>query len=90
VLSVGLGVCATTQDIPATLALPAFLQSYLANLVTAGVRLVLLGKTDGQLDIAEPEPAVLAVAAQAGCAMIHDLGSAGLMVDLGSALTRLT
>jgi urease accessory protein UreF len=55
VLSVGLGVCATTQDIPATLALPAFLQSYLANLVTAGVRLVPLGKTDGQLDIAEPE-----------------------------------
>jgi urease accessory protein len=84
-LSVVLGLRSATQDIPATLALPAFLQSYLANLVTAGVRLVPLGQTDGQLAIAELEPAVLAVAAQAGCATIHDLGSAGFMVDLASA-----
>jgi urease accessory protein len=72
VLSVVLGVQAARQDIPGTLALPAFLQSYLANLVTAGVRLVPLGQTDGQLGIAELEPAVLAVAAQAECATIHD------------------
>ena len=37
------------------LALPAFLQSYVANLVTAGVRLIPLGQTDGQLAIAELE-----------------------------------
>jgi len=85
VLSVVLGVRAATQDIPVTLALPAFLQSYLANLVTAGVRLVPLGQTDGQLAIAELEPAVLRVATQAGCAAIHDLGSTGFMVDLASA-----
>jgi len=85
VLSVVLGLRSATQHIPATLALPAFLQSYLANLVTAGVRLVPLGQTDGQLAIAELEPAVLAVAAQAGCGTIHDLGSAGFMVDLASA-----
>ena len=85
VLSVVLGVRAATEDIPATLALPAFLQSYLANLVTAGVRLVPLGQTDGQLGIAELEPAVLAVAAQAQQATIHDLGSAAFMVDLASA-----
>ena len=85
VLSVVLGVRAATQNIPATLALPAFLQSYLANLVTAGVRLVPLGQTDGQLAIAELEGAVLAVATQAGCATIHDLGSAAFMVDLASA-----
>ena len=85
VLSVVLGLRSATQHIPATLALPTFLQSYLANLVTAGVRLVPLGQTDGQLAIAELEPAVLAVAAQAGCATVHDLGSAGFMVDLASA-----
>jgi urease accessory protein len=85
VLSVVLGVRAATQDIPVTLALPAFLQSYLANLVTAGVRLVPLGQSDGQLAIAELEPAVLRVATQAGCAAIHDLGSTGFMVDLASA-----
>jgi len=86
VLSVVLGVRAAKQDIPATLALPAFLQSYVANLITAGVRLVPLGQTDGQLAIAELESAVLAVAAQAQQATIHDLGSVGFMVDLASAL----
>jgi len=85
VLSVVLGVRAAREKIPATLALPAFLQSYLANLVTAGVRLVPLGQTDGQLGIAELEGAVLAVTAQAGQATIHDLGSAAFMVDLASA-----
>ena len=85
VFSVVLGVRAARQDIPATLALPAFLQSYLANLVTAGVRLIPLGQTDGQLCIADLEPAVLAVAAQAERATIYDLGSATFMVDLASA-----
>jgi len=85
VLSVVLGIRAAKQDIPATLALPAFLQGYLANLVTAGVRLVPLGQTDGQLCIADLEPAVLAMAAEAEQATIHDLGSAAFMVDLASA-----
>ena len=83
-LSVILGVGAARQGIPANLALPAFLQSYLSNLVNAGVRLVPLGQTDGQLSIAELESAVLAVAAQAEEATTHDLGSAAFMVDLAS------
>ena len=85
VSSVVLGVRAARQDIPATLALPAFLQSYLANSITAGVRLVPLGQTDGQLAIAELEEAVLAVVSQAEQATIRDLGSAAFMVDLASA-----
>jgi urease accessory protein len=85
VASIVLGVRAAREKIPATLALPAFLQSYVANLITAGVRLIPLGQTDGQLGIAELEPAVLAVASQAEQATIHDLGSAAFMVDLASA-----
>ena len=85
VLSVVLGVRAAGEEIPVTLALPAFLQSYLANLITASVRLVPLGQTDGQLAIAELEPAVLAMTAQCEGATIHDLGSAAFMVDLASA-----
>lgn len=84
-LSVVLGIRAAKQGIPATLALPAFLQSYLANLVTAAVRLVPLGQTDGQLCIAELEPTVLAMAAEAERVTIRDLGSAAFMVDLASA-----
>jgi len=66
------------------LALPAFLQSYIANLATAGVRLVPLGQTDGQLAIAALEDAVLATSADAANATTSDLGSAGFMVDVAS------
>jgi urease accessory protein len=83
-LAVILGVRSARQGIPASLALPAFLQSYVANLVTAGVRLIPLGQTDGQFAIAELEDAVLAASAQAKDATIDDLGSAAFMVDLAS------
>jgi urease accessory protein len=82
-LVVVLGIRSARQRIPATLALPAFLQSYVANLVTAGIRLIPLGQTDGQLAIAQLEEAVLASSAQAERTTIH--GSAAFMVDLASA-----
>src|SRR5262245_20116653 len=85
-LAVVLGVCSARQGIPASLALPAFLQSYLANLVTAGVRLIPLGQTEGLLAIAELEEAVLVISAQAKQATVEDLGSAAFMVDLASAM----
>jgi urease accessory protein len=85
-LSVVLAVSAVTQDIPSTIALPCFLQSYLANLVAAGIRLVPLGQTDGQLTIAALEEAVLSASLEAEQTTIEDLGSAGFMVDLASAL----
>src|SRR5262249_23007689 len=64
-LSVVLGVRSARDGIPISLALPAFLQSYIANLVTAGVRLIPLGQTDGQRTIAVLEETVLAASAQA-------------------------
>jgi urease accessory protein len=83
-LAVILGARAAGLRVPYSLALPAFLQSYVANLVTAAVRLIPLGQTDGQLAIAELEQAVLAASAQAEHATIRDLGSAAFMVDLAS------
>jgi urease accessory protein len=83
-LAVVLGVRSARQDIPAELALPAFLQSYIANLVMAGVRLIPLGQTQGQLVVAELERAVLTASAHAQDAAIDDLGSAAFMVDLAS------
>ena len=83
-LAVVLGASAATQGVPASVALPAFLQAYLANLVTAGVRLIPLGQTEGQFAIAELEEAVLATSVAAKQATIDDLGSAALMVDLAS------
>src|SRR5580704_12302109 len=83
-LAVVLGVRSARESIPISLALPAFLQSYVANLVTAGVRLVPLGQTDGQLAIAGLEEAVITSSTQARNATIDDLGSAAFMVDLAS------
>ena len=83
-LAVILGASASRQGIPILLALPAFLQSWVANLVMAGVRLIPLGQTDGQLAIAELERAVLAVSTQCEDATLEDLGSAAYMVDLAS------
>ena len=82
--AVVLGVRSARQGIPLSLALPSFLQSFIANLVTAGVRLIPLGQTDGQLAIAALEQAVLAASEQAKDATIDDLGSAAFMVDLSS------
>jgi urease accessory protein len=83
-LAVVLGARAARQGIPSTLALAAFLQSHLANLVNAGVRLIPLGQTDGQLAISALERAVLLAGAQAETATVDDLGSAAFMVDLSS------
>jgi urease accessory protein len=83
-LAVVHGVALAKQGIPADLALPAFLQSYVANLVTAGVRLIPLGQTDGQRAIAALEEAELATTDEALTATIDDLGSAAFMVDLAS------
>jgi urease accessory protein len=83
-LAVVFGVRSATQGVPQNVALPAFLQSYVFNLVTAGIRLIPLGQTDGQLAIAELAEAVLAISPHAEKATIDDLGSAALMVDLAS------
>jgi urease accessory protein len=83
-LSVVLGISTASQGVPVQFALPAFLQSHIANFVTAGVRLIPLGQTNGQLAIASLEEAVLAASTRTKDATIDDLGSAAFMVDLAS------
>jgi urease accessory protein len=83
-VAVVLGVGSASLGIPARVALPAFLQSYIANLVIAGVRLIPLGQTDGQFAVAQLEESVTRTSVQAEDATIDDLGSAAFMVDLAS------
>jgi urease accessory protein len=79
-----LGARSASQGLAAEVALPAFLQSYVGNLVSAAVRLIPLGQTAGQLVIAELEAAVLATSLAARGCSIEDLGSAAFRVDLAS------
>jgi len=89
VLAVLLGARAAREQIGVEIALPAFLHSYVANLVSAGVRLVPLGQTDGQLAIAALEQAILTRSEIASRETVADLGSAGVMVELASIAHEL-
>jgi len=89
VSAVLLGAYSARERVPVGMALPAFLHSYVANLVTAGVRLVPLGQTDGQLAIASLEQAILSRSEVATRETVSDLGSAGLMVELASIAHEL-
>jgi urease accessory protein len=83
-LAVVIGARSARQGIPLKFALPAFLQSYIGNLVTAAVRLIPLGQTAGQLAVAELELAVLTASAQGEEDTLEDLGSAAFVLDLVS------
>jgi urease accessory protein len=80
-LAVVIGARSARQGIPLRFALPAFLHSYVGNLVTAAVRLIPLGQTAGQLAVAKLEPEVLAASAQAEEGTLADLGSAAFVLD---------
>ena len=61
--------------------LAAYLHAFAGNLVSAGVRLVPLGQTDGQLALAALEPAVAAAMAAALATPLDDVTSAAPLID---------
>ncbi len=65
-------------------ALAAYLQAVAANLVSAGVRLIPLGQTDGQRVLAALEPIVAATAARAYETPLDEVGTCTLRADLAS------
>jgi urease accessory protein len=82
---VAVAVAASGHGIALEAALAAFLQALAANWVSAGVRLVPLGQTDGQRVLAALEPVVAATAERAAAATLDDLASAAFRADLASA-----
>ena len=75
------GAVAAAHGVPLALLLPAYLQAFAANLISAAVRAVPLGQTDGQRALAAVEPIVAEVAVKAQDCPLDDLGTATLMVD---------
>jgi urease accessory protein len=57
----------------------------LANWVSAGLRLVPLGQTDGQRILAALENVVAQTAQRARAASLNDIGSAAFRADLAAA-----
>jgi urease accessory protein len=79
---VAVAVAAAGHDIPLGAALAAFLQALVANWVSAGVRLVPLGQTDGLRVVAALEPAVAATAQRALVTALDDMGASAFRADL--------
>lgn len=57
-LSVVVGVAAAGHKLPLSASLHGYLHAFAANLVSAGVRLIPLGQTDGQRIVAALEPVI--------------------------------
>jgi urease accessory protein len=83
---VAVGVTAAGHGIALAPALRAFLHAVTANLISAGVRLVPLGQSDGQRVLAALEPVVEATAARALATPLEEVGSAAFRADLASLL----
>jgi urease accessory protein len=66
-------------------ALAALLQAVAANWVSAGVRLIPLGQSDGQRVLAALEPVVAATAQRALSTALDGIGSAAFRADIASA-----
>lgn len=83
VYSVAVGA-ACAGRVPLQPMLMAFCHAIAANLVSAGIRLVPLGQTDGQRAMAALRPIVAKVAGLAGAASLADLGGAAPCIELYS------
>jgi urease accessory protein len=82
---VAVAVAAAGHGVALQPALIAFLHALTANWVSAGVRLVPLGQTDGQRALAALEPVVTQTAQRAIASKLDDIGSAAFRADLASA-----
>jgi urease accessory protein len=80
--AVAFGTAART--LPQAAVLVAYLQAFAQMLVSAAVRLVPLGQSDGLAVLAALEPVVAAVAEEAAAATLDDIGGACFMLDLAA------
>lgn len=81
---VALAVAAADHRLPLIETVEAYLTAFTANLVSAAVRAVPLGQTDGQRTIRDLAPVVSAVASDASAASLDDIGGACLRADIAS------
>jgi urease accessory protein len=81
---VAVGACAAVHGLPPADTAQAFVQAFAANIVSAGVRLIPLGQTDGLRVIARLEPLIPTIVADALRADLDDIGGIAAMADIAS------
>jgi urease accessory protein len=80
-LPIAVGVAAAAQDVPLPAVLTAYLHGFAGNLVSAGVRLIPLGQSDGQLAIAALEGVVAVTASAVLATPLEDIGTSAPLLD---------
>jgi len=81
---IAVGVTAAGHGVAIEPALSAYLHAITANLISAGVRLIPLGQTDGQRLLAALESLVAATAARALATPLDQIGGAAFRADIAS------
>jgi urease accessory protein len=81
-LPVAAGAACAGHTVARETAVRAFLQALTANWISAGVRLIPLGQTDGQRVLAALEDAVAATAARALTTPLDELGTSAFRADI--------
>jgi urease accessory protein len=81
---VAVGASAAAHGLPLLPTAQAFAQAFAANIVSAGVRLIPLGQTDGLRVLARLEPLIPSIVAAALAATLDDVGGAAIAADIAS------
>ena len=81
---VALGAAAGRAGLALDTLLPLFLQAWATNLVSAAVRLVPLGQTDGQKIIAGLSPLIAEIVTEAASAPLDAIGGCAVLSDIAS------
>ena len=81
---VALGLTCAAHALPLEASVNAYLHAFAANLISAAVRAVPLGQSDGQSVLAGLEPVIFDISASALQSGLDDLGSSALLADIAS------
>jgi urease accessory protein len=81
---VAIGIAAATHNIPLRQTLESYLLAVASNLVSAAVRLIPLGQTDGTRVVAKLMPLAREIAERASSATLDDVGGAAIRSDIAS------
>jgi len=81
---VAVGVSAAAHGLPLAATAQAYAQAWVASLVSAAVRLIPLGQSDGLRTLARLEPVIPRVAEAALASTLEDVGGAALAADIAS------
>ncbi len=80
-LPVAVGVAAAAHGVPLVAALTAYLHAFAGTLVSAGLRLIPLGQSDGQLAMAALESVVAGTAETVVTTPLEEIGTAAPLID---------